>query len=88
MSSQASSAFDRAFCATVKALRQRKGWTQRQMATALGVSLENYRKYENRSLLPHRHIQAFCLIVDITPDELYEQAARLSTKPGGKTQAA
>lgn len=83
-----SSAFDQAFCATVKDLRKRKGWTQQTMATALNISLENYRKYENRSLLPHRLIPSFCLIVGLTEGELYTRALRLAEKSGGKTAAA
>jgi hypothetical protein len=38
-------------------------WTAAQMATALGVPAERYRKYEYRSPLPHYLIERFALIV-------------------------
>lgn len=72
----------------MKDLRKRKGWTQQEMATAIGISLENYRKYENRSLLPHRLVPAFCLVTGITEGELYTRARKLAEKSGGKTAAA
>lgn len=46
----------------VRALREARGWTQLQMATALGISEERYRKYENRSPLPHDLLERFALI--------------------------
>jgi len=41
-----------AYCARVKELRERRGWTAEQMATALGIPADRYRKYETRSPLP------------------------------------
>ena len=56
--------FTNELCARVKALREGKGWTAEQMATALGIPPERYRKYENRSPIPQYLIPRFALIVD------------------------
>lgn len=55
--------FNEALIARVHRLRNERGWTAEQMATALGVPAERYRKYEYRSLLPHYLIERFALIV-------------------------
>jgi transcriptional regulator with XRE-family HTH domain len=47
----------------VHRLRNERGWTAEQMATALGIGAERYRKYEYRSPLPHYLIERFALIV-------------------------
>ena len=59
-------AFNAAYCQRVKALRSDKGWTAAQMAKALGIPAERYRKYENRSPLPPYLMERFCLICDVT----------------------
>lgn len=56
--------FNQALCARVRALRDEKGWTAEQMATALGIPAERYRKYESRSPLPAYLMERFCLICD------------------------
>jgi transcriptional regulator with XRE-family HTH domain len=56
--------FDDALCARVKRLREEKDWTAEQMAIALGIPPERYRKYENRSPIPHYLIPRFALVVD------------------------
>jgi hypothetical protein len=55
--------FNERLCARVHRLRNERGWTAQQMATALGVPPERYRKYEYRSPLPHYLIERFALIV-------------------------
>ena len=55
--------FNEALCARVHRLRNERGWTAQQMATALNVPPERYRKYEYRSPLPHYLIERFALIV-------------------------
>jgi len=57
-------AFNQAFCARVAELRRGRGWTAEQMATALGVPPDRYRKYETRSPLPAYLVEQFALIVD------------------------
>lgn len=54
--------FNNGLCERVKALRLRKNWTAAQMATALGIPAERYRKYESRSPLPTYLMERFCLI--------------------------
>lgn len=54
--------FVAALCARIKRLRDEKDWTQEQMATALGIPTERYRKYEKRSALPHHLIERLALI--------------------------
>lgn len=55
--------FNDALCARVHRLRNERGWTAQQMATALGVPADRYRKYEYRSPLPHYLLERFALIV-------------------------
>jgi hypothetical protein len=56
-------AFNEALCARVHRLRNDRGWTSQQMATALGVPPDRYRKYEYRSPMPHYLVERFALIV-------------------------
>ena len=46
-----------------RSLREARGWSQAQMAEALGVSLARYKKYETRSPLPHHLIPRFAMLV-------------------------
>lgn len=55
--------FNEALIARVHRLRNERGWTSAQMATALGVPAERYRKYEYRTPLPHYLVERFALIV-------------------------
>jgi len=55
--------FNDAYCARVRRLREERGWTQEQMATALGLPYDRYRKYEYRSPLPSYLIEQFAEIV-------------------------
>ncbi len=56
--------FNEALIARTQDLRRERGWTAEQMATALGVPVERYRKYEKRTPLPAYLWEPFCLIVD------------------------
>lgn len=60
------SRYKREFTARIRRLRKEKGWTQAQMATALGVSTEAYRKYEGRTPLPHALLERFALVTERT----------------------
>lgn len=55
--------FNEGLCARVRDLRKQRGWTSVQMATALDIPPDRYRKYEYRSPLPHYLIERFALIV-------------------------
>lgn len=62
--------FEEMFIARVKALREAKGWTSREMATALDVPHERYRKYESRTPLPHSLMERFALITGVSVEFL------------------
>lgn len=55
--------FNEAMIARIHRLRNERGWTAQQMATALGIPAERYRKYEYRTPLPHYLVERFALIV-------------------------
>lgn len=57
-------AFNDQFCARVKRLREEKSWTAEEMAIALGIPPDRYRKYEVRSPMPQYLIPRFARIVD------------------------
>lgn len=56
--------FNEALCGRTRRLREEKNWTAEQMATALGIPADRYRKYESRSPMPQYLIPRFALIVD------------------------
>jgi len=56
-------AFNAEYCQRVRALREARGFSQEQMADALGIPADRYRKYEGRSPLPAYLIPRFALIV-------------------------
>lgn len=62
--------FEELFIQRVKALRQAKGWTSAEMATALGVPHDRYRKYESRTPLPHDLIERFALVTGVSVEFL------------------
>lgn len=51
-----------------KALREHRGMTSAEMATALDVPVDRYRKYESRTPLPHAMIERFAIIVGVSPE--------------------
>lgn len=55
--------FNEHLIARTHRLRNERGWTAQQMATALGIPAERYRKYEYRTPLPHYLLERFALIV-------------------------
>lgn len=57
------SAFTTAFIARTRQLREARGFTQAEMATAIGIAAETYRKYETRTVLPLHLLERFSLIV-------------------------
>lgn len=82
--------FNEALCARVHRLRNERGWTAEQMATALGVPAERYRKYEYRSPLPHYLLEQFSLIVGRDIEYLLTgkmAVARLSQPESRRKQA-
>ena len=73
--------FNQGYFSRVRWAREKKlGWTAEQMATALGIPAERYRKYENRTPLPPYLIQRFALIAGVTIEFLLTGKG-LSTSP-------
>jgi transcriptional regulator with XRE-family HTH domain len=71
--------FNTELCERVSTLRRERGWTAEQMATALGVPPDRYRKYEKRSPLPAYLMVSFCLVVDCDLDYLLTGRKRVVT---------
>lgn len=55
--------FIRNFRQRTKELRINRGYTQKDVAEFLGIPLEAYKKYENRSILPQFLMPRFCKLV-------------------------
>jgi transcriptional regulator with XRE-family HTH domain len=53
----------RAYQERIAHLRRMRGLTQAEMARALGISLDRYKKYEIRSALPIYLIERFARVV-------------------------
>ena len=64
--------FAKLFCANTQLLRERAGFSQKNMAAALGVTVSTYKVYETRTLLPHRLVRSFALICRIPIETLYD----------------
>lgn len=58
------SVYNAALCKRVRDLRDSKRWTQKQMASALGIPEDRYRKYEVRSPLPAYLFELLAQIMD------------------------
>lgn len=58
------------FCRRTAELRDARGWTQEDMATALGIPIERYKKYETRTPLPHDLISRFALLANVTVEQM------------------
>jgi transcriptional regulator with XRE-family HTH domain len=69
--------FNNALCARVQTLRKERGWTAEQMATALGIPPDRYRKYETRSPLPAYLMERFATITDCELDYLLTGRSRV-----------
>lgn len=57
----------KSFCARIASAREGAGYTQQEMADALGIKRDAYSKYEFRSLMPHHLIPAFCRLTGFGP---------------------
>lgn len=72
----ASSDYNAELIARVKTLREGMRtadgvrWTSEQMAKALDIPADRYRKYESRTPLPHELLERFALIVGVTVEYL------------------
>ncbi len=79
--------FNNAYCQRVRDLRVARGWSAEQMATALGIPPDRYRKYETRSPMPAYLVERFGLIVDRDVQfVLTGKAARQASQSQSQTQ--
>jgi transcriptional regulator with XRE-family HTH domain len=53
-------AFEAAIRNRIRSIRESRGWTQKQVATWLGIGEERYKKYEQRSMMSPYMQQKFC----------------------------
>jgi transcriptional regulator with XRE-family HTH domain len=77
--------FNNAYCQRVRDLRDERGWTADQMATALGIPPDRYRKYETRSPMPAYLVERFSLIVGRDVD--YVLTGKSKRLPAATVQA-
>lgn len=77
--------FNLAVCKATKTLRERRNITQMDVANVLQIETEAYKKYENRSPLPHFYIPKLCLLYGISIDEFYSLASSINiSKPAAR----
>jgi transcriptional regulator with XRE-family HTH domain len=69
--------FNSGFVRRVKEAREAMGWTQAFMAHSLGIPFERYKKYEQRSPLPHYLVAKFCELTGSDIHYLMTGARRL-----------
>jgi hypothetical protein len=80
MTSNEEAMFNEALCARVHQLRNDRGYTSAQMATALALPPDRYRKYEYRSPIPAYLMERFCAIVGCDLEHLLTGKARKPRK--------
>lgn len=73
---EAESALAQAYIRRVRDLRIARDFSQKQMADALGISVDRYKKYENRSVLPPYLLDRFAAIVQRDIDYIVTGRAR------------
>lgn len=79
---KAESELAQAYIQRVRDLRIARGMTQQEMADALGISLERYKKYEHRSVLPPYLLGRFAAVVNRDLGYIVTGRARRSGKNG------
>lgn len=84
---QSASIYNVDFISRVKALREGmrtpegNKWTSEQMAKALNIPADRYRKYESRTPLPHELLERFALICGVTVQYLVTGTQPTGNKP-------
>lgn len=71
MDEEAEAAFINNFRRRIKELRMMRGFTQKDAADFLGLALEAYKKYENRSILPAFLMPRFCRLIGCELKDLF-----------------
>jgi DNA-binding XRE family transcriptional regulator len=77
--------FNHHFLERIARLRIERGWTQEQMATAIGVPHERYKKYETRSPMPIYLLPRFAMQVDRSVEYLVTGKASPQARRGPRT---
>ena len=77
--------FEDRFIERTARLRVERGWTQEQMAAAIGIPHERYKKYETRSPMPHFLIPRFAQQVDREIEYLLTGRVTPSGRRGPRT---
>lgn len=77
--------YNEALCARVHKLRNEREWTALQMATALDLPPDRYRKYEYRSPLPAYLMERFALIVGCDLEYLVTGKTTKAARPAEST---
>lgn len=82
MTAQANTAYYDAFRKRLVDLRKQLGWSQEDMAKALGIALPNYQKYEIRSKFPLHHLEQLARVTHRDLDFIVtgRSVARLSPR--------
>ena len=70
------SVFRAEFINRTKEARVQAGLTQQEMADILKTDQGTYKQYETRSVLPHRHVAAFCAATHVSASWLFTGRAR------------
>jgi transcriptional regulator with XRE-family HTH domain len=83
------STYQRGVRRRIRNIREAMGWTQQEMASALGIPLETYRKYELRSMMPLHVILRFAQITHHSLDYIISgQYQSPIAEPGLPTRRA
>lgn len=77
--------FNVRFCERIARLRSERGWTQQQMARAIGVPHERYKKYETRSPMPLYLLPRFAMQVDRDVEYLLTGKSHPQARRGPRT---
>ncbi len=70
----------------IKAARKRKGYTQRQLADAAGLSLDSIKSFESGSAPGPDSLQRLCGAIDLAPSPVLDQSGEILLTlilPGG-----
>ncbi len=72
MTARTRTQFNQAFAERTRQARAFTTLTQGEMATALGIELDAYKKYEQRSPMQQYLVQRFCLICGISVETFFD----------------
>lgn len=69
--------FKAKFISRTAMARENAGFTQEEMARALGINQSKYHKYESRSLMPHYLLLTFCVLAKVSMEWMYTAAVEV-----------